>query len=784
MRAFLNLQSPLSCLSPASDVYAKIYYLPLSMELWGRLLKITVFLKQSDDIISQKRVTMHFSPVTCFSLATPVTEVSGQPALDLTDKFKTLNAALLEKYPLLQKNVQKNQDPKLLFQALITDIHARLQLKLETLEWEVEHIEELAEVDQFIKDLEKGDPAQLERQAAPMLLLFARFSPLKIPLERLKRFDTPHLSLLANIQTTPQLTFQIETGTLTVDTATYAPYLERVEKELDFDLSEFSVQDLNLATQFFKNPQKNPIPVEYAWRLLHLADRLLAPQLISACEEKMKEYFTLLDPDKAEEIALFLQNPQLEQHPELLSFMQAQLSAFIQKGRMDPHLRKLFEEGALDRLQILIDLLGPDAFLDLSHLRLKEKDYALLSALKNLQKLDLSGTDITSKHLLFLPDSIIKLNLGSCLSLTDLNPLGRLKRLEKLQLTGTILSGLPKPTFSLAGLPRAIKELDLSFADLTNFAAISHLDQLKKLNLASTSVTEEDLAALPISIRELDLSFTKFVHGWALSRLIHLKKLVLKGATISLSMIPLKIKKLDLSYATFTNFEKLSSCRQLETLDLESTAVTTEDLRALPKSVKSLYLGLCQNIAHFGPLKNSNIEILWVPYTKMSNIHLLGLPISLRKLYFAGKNHITDFTLLGRLPNLTSLQFYGTKSVSNRDLASFPVTLTKLVLASCRGLTNFTPLKRYGSLKTLYLTDTRILTLVTLPPSIEKLALKRCSVSNLQPLSRLPLKNLSLSHLRDQDIDHLPPSLAQFHCSKMSADAKTQLEARGVILVQ
>lgn len=472
----------------------------------------------------------------------------------ISDALNKLAETLKEEYPSLAQRVHLNKDLESLFIVLGDYVHSQPQLKQlndapgadwswkQILEWECHHVEQMAnrlfakeEIDEFIEKLGKNpvNTEEIEKQAPRILQLIARFPEFKIPLQSMERFTSPSMLLLRKVHAEPTIILKIGGEDTLVETAPFALHSEMIKKELQtpmqrnpIQLDEFSQEDIEMADQFFKNPQHTKIPPEKTLRLLYLADFLQAPSLQKHCRDELERFVNSLDGNKAEgeeieQLLILLEDPVVLQKdlqrthwPDLEDRLIRLLSS---------HLRNLFKAGSLEELQRLIDRVGAKVPLDLNGLELSEAEMLSLGQLKNLQHLDLSRTNINDLAVQRLPSSLKTLTLWECSKITDSSFLSSLTNLEKLYLTGTSIQ-------NLSALSPSLKILHLSCKGITDFSPLERLVSLKALYLSDVKTL--DLNHLPLSLRELTFyTYESLTHSESLTRLTSLEKIRFEGFT-------------------------------------------------------------------------------------------------------------------------------------------------------------------------------------------------------------------------------------------------------------
>lgn len=355
--------------------------------------------------------------------------------------------------------------------------------------------------------------------------------------------------------------------------------------------------------------------------------------------------------------------------------------------------------------------------------------------------------------------------------------IGKLKNLTTLRFSANSFRDIR----SLIHLPK-LRELDLSYAGLTNIdrleklvnlvsldlsanliigiTPLASLVNLESLNLARNEVRSGRALAQLTKLTFLDLSYAPIEDFSFLEGLIHLQKLSL-AKTLFADMEILRnltdLKELNLNTTRFKSFEVLPSFKRLEVLNLERNKI--EAIEPIRDLVFLRQLNLSGNIIKdISPLAAlSNLTTLELLFNKIEDISVLkGLtnledltlyaneinelePLSgllnLRRLHMGG-NAIYDIEPLGSLTNLNKLILQN-NHINRLDALSTLKQLTQLVLSS-NVIRDIKPLEELKNL--------------------QHLSLNSNFIEDVHPLRQLTkLTNLNLINNRITDIRPLTP---------------------------
>jgi hypothetical protein len=297
-----------------------------------------------------------------------------------------------------------------------------------------------------------------------------------------------------------------------------------------------------------------------------------------------------------------------------------------------------------------------------------DDDVERLTAIKTLQRLDLSFTYVTDagvQKLQELPD-LKELNLETAEALTDAaaSYLRGLKHLEKLVFRGVDITDVGMPNLSAL---TTLRSLDLSHTMVGNVGleSLPALGQLEELRLGGDAITG------------INLNFLK--------------------------LLP-KLKKLSLDGIQRRN---AGACWTPLVTDLDLDTIS------LLSGLEELDLGVGVSLGRTGkPEGSGNCHVTGgIQLTDLGVVKLAKLN-RLRRLDISGaKVTATGLKALGKLPNLDRLSLWNCAKVDDAaasELASFPkissVDLSETPVSDA----TLRSLARLPGLKTLYLTDTKV----------------------------------------------------------------------------
>ncbi|KAH8613103.1 hypothetical protein ERJ75_000821600 [Trypanosoma vivax] len=341
-----------------------------------------------------------------------------------------------------------------------------------------------------------------------------------------------------------------------------------------------------------------------------------------------------------------------------------------------------------------------------------------LSGLPSLQELYLAAACVDDAFVrdLTCHDHLRKLSLRSCTRITDVSPLGRMYKLEVLNIN--YCAGVVHGLDVLCGLP-SLQELYLA-AVCVDDAFVRNLtchDHLRKLSLHScTRVTDVSPLGRMHRLEVLDLNYcTSIVHGLdALCGLPSLQELYLAAVCVDDAFVRDltchdHLRKLSLRSCTrITDVSPLGRMRQLEMLNVNYCAGVVRGLDALCglPSLQELFLTMvCVDDAFVRDLTCHEHLRIFIIYacTRVTDVSPLGRMRQLEMLHLSCCTGVVRG--LDALCGLPSLQELYLTEVCVDDAFVRDLTchehLRKLSLRSCTRITDVSPLGRMHKLEVL-----------------------------------------------------------------------------------
>jgi internalin A len=264
--------------------------------------------------------------------------------------------------------------------------------------------------------------------------------------------------------------------------------------------------------------------------------------------------------------------------------------------------------------------LGQLRSLDLTGL--KVKDIGALAALSQLKTL-LLGFGYPFQEIDFIARDTEKFPL------VDINPLERMKSLERLSLKGTSVSDVG-PLASIGGLVA----LDIGFTDVSDLRPLENLKGLEGLYAASTAVQDLNPLSRIKSLNRLHLKDTKVQDISPISALVELDYLDVSRSN-AVDLVPLsgltKLTTVYLSFVPVENVKPLKGLANLKRLGLFGTRVN--DVSPLAGLVELTSLDLTRTpVTNARPLAGlANLRVLFLTGTNIPSEQIKLLRQMLKK---------------------------------------------------------------------------------------------------------------------------------------------------------
>lgn len=286
-------------------------------------------------------------------------------------------------------------------------------------------------------------------------------------------------------------------------------------------------------------------------------------------------------------------------------------------------------------------------------------DFSSLSALTQLQTLEVTDTTIADSDLGFLTEmtGLTHLTLSGC-SISTIAQMSKLTKLEYLDLSNNIIRNIS----ALGGMVR-LQELDLSGNALISLADIAGLQGLQALDVSYNSLATTAPVASLTGLRKLDVSSNNLMQNnleglEALTELEHFAAAYNNLIDVDVLQNCKKLKTVDVSHNTLLNIQVAALLPMLEELDFSHNEVSR-----LPSFTASSPLrvirgehNMLTSLDNLSGLKN--LTYVYMDYNeKLSNINSLQHCKALVEVFVYG----TKVTNVSKLADAGILVHYTPK---------------------------------------------------------------------------------------------------------------------------
>ncbi|MBY0501284.1 MAG: hypothetical protein K2P93_04710 [Alphaproteobacteria bacterium] len=395
----------------------------------------------------------------------------------------------------------------------------------------------------------------------------------------------------------------------------------------------------------------------------------------------------------------------------------------------------------------------PDILRPLSHLNLSiNLRYTIRCPLSSKRKT--SSDEITVKT----PEDLYKIlnrshTQAGCLILSFTPSFKQLQHIAMTQpnLFFLDLSGTGVTDVSpLSGL-RSLEELLLDFTGVIDLSFISELRRLTRLRLSGTGVTDISSLSTLVALEDLYLDGTAITDISPLAKLLELRDLDLSRTGVK-DVSPLSklsaLENLDLSDTSVTDVSPLSQLLALKNLHLNGTGVTEVLPLAGLLALRDLDLSRTgvKDVSSLSALKK--LVVLYLNNTGIADISFLPEQLG---LLFLGKTKITDISSLVRLKNLWNLDLSDTAVTDVSPLSG--LKLKELAMTGT-AITDVTQLAELGQLKT----NVGVLKRQAVSTAIEKFYFEELLKGVARPLTQST--DINLRRIATKAADYLRASEA------------------------
>lgn len=281
----------------------------------------------------------------------------------------------------------------------------------------------------------------------------------------------------------------------------------------------------------------------------------------------------------------------------------------------------------------------------------------------HLEKLNISGLNLTDLSMLSGMTKLQELNITNCTVSASLAPLNKLTALTHLTISGSSVSALNELTDL-----HALTYLDLSDNAIGNISALANMTALEQVNLSQNAITDPAPLAGLTKLTKLNLSSNALTSVSALGSCTALTSLDVSGNGLTDLSALGKLTGLHSLWATnnaLTNVDALSACTSLEELNVSHNQIAS--LECLSGITSLRELNFAYNLLTSIPYLGDGSELVKVvgDNNQITDISALaGLP-RLNYVFLDYNPDLSDVSALTSCSLLAQLDVFGTQVTSD-----------------------------------------------------------------------------------------------------------------------
>lgn len=353
-----------------------------------------------------------------------------------------------------------------------------------------------------------------------------------------------------------------------------------------------------------------------------------------------------------------------------------------------------------------------------------------LAQLLNLNKLDLSGTNIN-----------------------DLTPIRNLTELVELNLSNTRVKDLAPLKYS-----NKLEGLMMNNTEVSNISVLEKMPELQSLEMKKTSVIDFDPLARLNHLQIADLSHTQISNLSSLENLSELTELTISNTPVQ-DLIPLKALK------------------NLQILDIDSTSITTISSLSSLESLKILYASHT-GISNLAPLqKLSHLEKVYCDQTLIKRDAADAFMVANPKVLIifdskdlkawwnmlspawqevftksANIGETPSIEELAKIPLLDSIHVGGRSRIDNLEPLR-QLQRLKIVVANKTSITDLSPFRGHSRIQYLDISETGV-TDLSLLNHFKELKILKADQSKIENIGLLAVNSLEKLHVDHTSVNN------------------------------
>jgi Leucine-rich repeat (LRR) protein len=355
-------------------------------------------------------------------------------------------------------------------------------------------------------------------------------------------------------------------------------------------------------------------------------------------------------------------------------------------------------------------------------------------------------------------NAITEIDLSDNQLVQNIEPLGRLTNLQKLNISGTTISDL-SPIRNLTELV----DIDISRSAVTDISVLKYASKITRLNLERTSISDLSVVRKMPALQFLDARGTKAGDLTGLAELTSLISLDVSATPIQ-SLAPLQnlvsMQTLDVSMSQISDLSPIVGMKELTELNIDSTKVV--DAKPVSQLTALTILSMnYTNIASLEALKGlSKLQKVYCDHTPIRQEAADSFMASRKGLLvvFDSKDLKSWWESLSKDWQSILYSASNEGKVPSKDELAILANQDSINLNGNQYVNDLEPLKRLPKLKVIVASKTGIKDLSALKDhrEVQYLDISDTDVSDVSVLSKFPhLKTLIADRTKVQDLDPL-----------------------------
>lgn len=396
-----------------------------------------------------------------------------------------------------------------------------------------------------------------------------------------------------------------------------------------------------------------------------------------------------------------------------------------------------------------------------------------------------------------------QINIEENYTISNLDPLDKLKKLEILNISKTTIHDLT-PVRNLSKL----EFLDCSESDVYDISALKYCENLRDLKLNSTAVNDISVVAGFDNLENLYIQDTRVFDLSPVKNCFALKDLRISGSQID-NLLPVselseltildcsrtkirtlqslsnlnKLTRLYCSNTIIHDIRYLSGLSQLQTLNLDNTKVSSLKALNAHKNLEKIYCDnamITSKVANEFMAENPGVLVIYESSTLQFWWDQLSIDWQLKFSEYFDEDLIPTKEQLHQILNITEINISNNGRISSIDPLNKLEKLEKLDI-SFTLIDDLEPINDHVDLRYLNAGNSRIKSLAALKDliNLQYLNVANTMVNDLSPLFDLPhLQEINLDNTRISSLSPLKNdvNISIIHCDNAGVSLSDALE--------